>query len=69
MSNNMTITAKYRAYLRNNQGCVFDACNFANLRSLRDWARDRGGIYELIIETRNGSEITYVVKNNRIMSN
>lgn len=65
----MTITAKYRAYLRNNQGCIFDACNFASLTALRSWARDRGGEYQLTIELRDGSELSYTIKNNRLIAN
>lgn len=62
----MTITAKYRAYLRNNQGCIFDQSYFANKQSILNWARDRGGNYELIVELRDGSELVYQVRNNRI---
>jgi hypothetical protein len=65
----MTITAKYRAHLRNTQGCTFDSCNFSNLIALRAWARDRGGTYQLIIELRDGTEITYTVKKNRLITN
>lgn len=62
----MTIIAKYRAYLRNNQGCIFDRSYFSSLQALRSWARDRGGNYELIIELNDGSELVYQIRNNRI---
>lgn len=65
----MTITSKYRAYLQNKQGCVFDCCNFASLTALRSWARGRGGVYQLIIEKRDGIQINYTVRNNRITVN
>jgi hypothetical protein len=65
----MTNTAKYRAYLRNAQGCIFDVCNFSALTALRTWARGRGGTYHLIVELSDGSEMIFTVKNNRLTLN
>lgn len=62
----MLITAKYHALLRNSQGLVFDSCNFASLAALREWARGRGGAYQLIVDHRDGTHSIFTVRNNRI---
>ena len=41
---------KYSAYLRNDQGAIFDSAFFTALSAARKWARGRGGRYTLTIE-------------------
>lgn len=41
---------KYSAYLRNEQGAIFDDGYFTSLTAARDWASGRGGLYTLTVE-------------------
>lgn len=45
---------KYMAYLRNEQGAIFDDGYFTSLTAARDWARGRGGRYTLTVELAEG---------------
>ena len=47
---------RYMVWLKNDQACIFDRCEFLNLREARHWAAGRGGRYTVIIE-KNGEEI------------
>ena len=54
---------KYFAYLRNEQGAIFDDGYFTSLTAARDWARGRGGRYTLTIErAAYGSEADVFVE-------
>ena len=67
---------KYYASLKNDDGLQFDSNYFNNIKKIKSWAKDRGGIYDLIIYYVDSNGVIdmlqpygyYQVKNNRIYS-
>ena len=67
---------KYHARLVNKQGCTFDYGGFGNFEKLKKWARNRGGIYNLIVDVYKTDNdiapeysVSYRVHNSRIINN
>ena len=55
-----------RACLVNKEGLVFDKTEGTHLKSIKEWAKDRGDDeYTLIIYEEGKEEISYRVRNNR----
>lgn len=66
---------KYHARLINKQGCTFDYGGFRNFEKLKKWARNRGDIYNLIVDVYKTDtadfpeySVSYEVHNSRIIS-
>jgi hypothetical protein len=56
---------KYYATLINNQDCIFDKMKGSNLTEIKKWAKYRGNLYTLRVETEE-SVTFYTVKSNRM---
>ena len=71
----MQKTFRYYATLVNNDNLQFDTNYFNNIKKIKEWAKDRNGVYDLTIHYIDGNGIDwlvpygcYQVKNNRIYS-
>lgn len=58
---------KYEATLINNEGCLFDVVSSTSITKIKQWAKDRSGIYTLEIYDHLEAVIyKYIIKNNRV---
>jgi len=55
------MTTLKMAILINGQGCHFDRFESASMKLIKDWAKDRGGCYTLVVD----HALQFAVKNNR----
>ena len=66
---------KYYATLKNLEQLQFDSNYFNSIKKIKDWSKDRNGVYDLTIHYVSNGVIDilqpygcYQVKNNRIYS-
>ena len=65
---------KYYATLKNLEQIQFDSNYFNSIKKIKEWAKDRNDIYDLVIhhvDDKNNIDVIkgyYQIKNNRIYS-
>ena len=66
------LNSKYYAKLKNEDGLQFDNGYFSSLKKVKEWARGRNGIYDLVIHNTSKEGYIrdiqgyYYIKNNKI---